>query len=330
MPLSLCIVGCGGYAKQVLDEVHDMRDEVTLYFASRDEARAKQFCDTYGGAGFFGSYEQAAEDPRVEAMYLLTPHHLHLDGARLAASHSKHILVEKPIARTLPEATDVIKAAREAGVVLMVAENYRFCHTIDKCKELIAEGRIGDIRLVQVQREGHGADGGWRSSTELRGGGVFIDGGIHDVDAMLNIGGFPERVYAVVPPRVAAHGEGEDGIVITAHLPGGAIGLIHYSRGTPIGEARDFLHVTGTAGEVRFRSFGSEVVLETPTERRTFRLPEARMGVRGMIKEFVSSVRERREPEMSGLEGLKDLAVVLAAYESAASGEPVSLKLPSV
>ena len=149
MPLSICIAGCGNYARRVLDEIHDMRETVTLYFASRDGARARQYNDTYGGAGFFTSYEEAARDHRVEAMYLFFPHHLHLEGTRLAASHSKHVLVEKPIARTIPEASELIAAARYAGVVLMVAENYRFAYAVDKCKELMAEGLIGDTRLIR-------------------------------------------------------------------------------------------------------------------------------------------------------------------------------------
>jgi len=328
MPLSICIAGCGNYARRVLDEIHDMRETVTLYFASRDGARARQYNDTYGGAGFFTSYEEAARDHRVEAMYLFFPHHLHLEGTRLAASHSKHVLVEKPIARTIPEASELIAAARDAGVVLMVAENYRFAYAVDKCKELMAEGLIGDTRLIQVQREGNtGIPEGWRRNAEINGGGAMIDAGIHDVDALVNIGGFPESVYAAIPPRVAADGEGEDGIAMTARFPGGAVGLLNFSWGTPVQEARDFLHVTGTRGEIRFQPFATELVLETPASRRSFRLPPARWGVRPMIEEFVAAVRQGREPVMSGREGLKDLAVVVAAYESARTGLPVAPEL---
>lgn len=324
MPLNLCIVGCGWYAGIVIDDLRAMDDEVTLYFASRDEAKAREFNERYGGAGFFGSYEDAARDSRVEAMYFFLPHHLHLEGARLAAKHSKHILMEKPIARTVPEARQLIRAAGDGGVALMVAENCRFGPTVEKAKELIAQGEIGNIRLIQLQAEQNAAHGGWRTKAELSGGGVLIDGGVHYVDVLLNLGGFPQRVYAAVPPKVNIDTEGEDGAVITAHLPGGAIGLIHYSSGTSISEARNWVHVTGTKGELRFEPLGSEIVAETPDAVRSIELPDAHRGVRRMISEFVSAVRDGREPIMSGLEGLKDLAVVLAAYESAASGQPVS------
>ena len=85
MTLSLCIAGCGGYARSVLDSVHDMTGEFDFYFASRDEAKAREYCETYGGAGYFGGYEEAAADPRIEAMYFFTPHDTHLGNARMAA-----------------------------------------------------------------------------------------------------------------------------------------------------------------------------------------------------------------------------------------------------
>ena len=92
MPFGLCFVGLGSYAEKVLDNLGDSKDELDLYFASRDAGKAKAFSDRYGGCDSFGSYEQAASDDRIEGMYFVTPHHLHLVGARLAASYGKHIL----------------------------------------------------------------------------------------------------------------------------------------------------------------------------------------------------------------------------------------------
>ena len=62
MKLSLCVIGCGGYAKTVLSEICDMTDELELYFASRNINKAREYSELYGGAGFFGSYEEAVRD----------------------------------------------------------------------------------------------------------------------------------------------------------------------------------------------------------------------------------------------------------------------------
>ena len=328
MALSLCIVGCGVHARSVLDVIHNMTEDFRLFFASRDPDRAREYCETYGGVDFFGSYEQAAADPRVEAMYFLTPHHIHLENTLLASRNSKHVLMEKPIARTVAEATEMVQAMNVAGIRLMIAENYRFLPTVERCKQILGQGVIGGLRLIQIWDEDYSEPTGWRVSSANIGGGLFIDGGIHSVDMLVNLGGFPERVYAVKPPKVFGGGEEEDGLVLTAHLPGGAVGFINFSYATPAARPRQGVTVTGTQGEITFAPHGTEITVDTLDHQRMERLPEGQKGLRGMMLEFKDSVDRDREPSMSGLEGLKDLLVVLGAYESADQGRVAILDLP--
>ncbi len=327
MEPSLCIVGCGEYAKKVLQEFPAMTHEFEVFFASRDMEKAKEYCKTYGGVGYFGSYEQAAADPRVGAMYILTPHNLHLENALLAASNSKHILVVKPIARTIEEGEEMIQAAQASGVNLMVAENYRFLPTVDRCKQLVSQGRIGELRMIQIQNEWYDEPKGWRANATLSGGGGFIDGGIHAVDMLMNLGGVPDRVYSTAPRQIFRHAEVEDGLVMVCRLPNGCLGLINHSIGTPVTKYGYWVNVTGTKGQLRFDPHGSEMTLDTLDSQHTERLPEVRSSIQIMLQEFRDSIIEDREPTMSGREGLKDLAVVLAAYESAKRREEVSLVL---
>ena len=153
MRLSLCFVRLSSYAETVLREIHDMADEVELFFASRDISKARQYCQTYGGSDPFVSYEEAMHDQSVEAVYFLTPHHLHLENAQMAARYSKHVLMEKSIAHTLNQSRDVMRAADQAGIRLMVAENYRFLPAVDRYKKIIAASETGALRLVQIQVE---------------------------------------------------------------------------------------------------------------------------------------------------------------------------------
>jgi len=329
MTLSMCIVGCGEYARSVLDAVAGLTDEFSLYFASRDEARARQYCEDYDGAGYFGSYEQAAADSRVESMYFFTPHDLHLENARLAAEHGKHVLMEKPIARTIAEAEELIRAPSEAGVRLMIAENYRFLPGVDRAKELMAAGEIGDLTAINIWHAGFYRPGGWRRSLERTGGGVFIDGGIHPVDIMVNVGGFPERVSAEFPQKVHMDSEGEDGIVMMARLPGGVVASLNYSAATPTDRPNSRVTVTGSKANLEFDPFGDEIVVSTPEASRTeFLAPGKNAALQAMVREFRDAIVEGREPVMSGSEGLRDLAVVLAAYESARTGETVAVQAP--
>ena len=71
----------------------------------------------------------------------------------MAASHGKHILVEKPIARNMAEGRRIVASASAAGVVLMVAENYRFMPVVQKARELVRAGAVGTLRYIQIQAE---------------------------------------------------------------------------------------------------------------------------------------------------------------------------------
>ena len=209
----------------------------------------------------------------------------------------------------------------------MVAENYRFLPTVERCKQLIGQGVVGGLRLVQVWDEEYSEPTGWRVSSAFNGGGLFIDSGIHSVDMLVHLGGFPDRIYAVKPPGVFRGGE-EDGLVLTAHLPGGAVGLINFSYATPSSRPRQGVTVTGTQGELSFAPHGTAITMDTLEHRRTESLPEGQKGLPRMMREFKDSVDRDREPSMSGLEGLKDLMVVLGAYESVNEGREVCLDLP--
>src|SRR2546422_7631943 len=112
MKLALCIVGCGQFARTFVQGIQPLRDEIDLFFASRDVQRARAYAALFQGSGAFGSYEAAAADARVAAMYLCTPHHLHQADAALAARACKHILVEETNARTLEEGRGIIAEAQ--------------------------------------------------------------------------------------------------------------------------------------------------------------------------------------------------------------------------
>jgi predicted dehydrogenase len=320
MKFSLCVVGCGEFAQTFVKGIEPLRGEIDLFFASRDLPRARAYCDKFQGSGAFGSYEEAAADPRVEAMYLCTPHHLHLEHVAMAARAGKHVLVEKPLACTLEEGRRTIAAAQEAGTTLMVAENYRFLAAVRKCKELVDSGAVGGLRLVQLQEEAPFRPGQWRSDRRLNGGGVFIDGGIHKVHFLRYLAGEPEHIYAAPLPRALAEHEGEDGLVVVARWASGAVGLINHSWASSLRPTPPWVSVSGSRGRIYFEVGEPWLRLEQGDWEQTIQLAQDYSGLAAMVREFRDSIREGREPEVSGQEGLADLAVVLKAYESVEKG----------
>ena len=119
MDFGLCVVGCGGYTQMVMEEFLDLPEKVNLFFASRDLQKSKEYAQKYKATDYFGDYEHAARDPRVNAMYFITPHDVHLENVKLATKYKKDILLEKPIARTLKEGRQILKITKDNNICLL-------------------------------------------------------------------------------------------------------------------------------------------------------------------------------------------------------------------
>ena len=323
--LGLCVIGCGTFAGIFAESLTNARNQVDLYFASRNLDRAESYSELFDGEGAFGSYEDAADDPRIDALYICTPHDLHLEHTRLAASAKKHILLEKPIARTVEEARLIILAASEAGVTLMVAENYRFLAPVQETKRLIDSGALGQVRLIQLQEGYPFEPGSWRNDRERNGGGVFIDGGIHKASVLAYLTGRPNQVFAVqVPPGIEGL-DAEDGMVVTTRSANGVVGIINHSWSIGEPGGRPWVSVSGTEANIRFEMGDPLLEIEYGGSKETIRFDPDHQGIASMVLEFRRSIVEASEPAMTGEEGLQDLKIVLKAYESAQTGLPVEL-----
>ena len=328
MGLGLCVIGCGGFARVFAREITApggpvALGEVDLFFASRDGAKAMAYCRDFDGRGHFQGYEEAASHPDVQAVYLCTPHNLHPEHTAMAAARGVHVLVEKPIARTVEEGKAMVAAAAQGGITLMVAENYRFMPVVREARRLLVnDGVLGRLRFIQLQEESGFGGEGWRSRLEEMGGGAFIDSGIHSVAIMRELAGPARQISASVLPRSLRKLEGEDGIAVLARLESGATGFINHAWGIPGHTRLLWVSVTGTKGRLDVATSGPSLTPETEEGQRTVTLPDDTYGMRAMVREFAAAISEGRSPLSSGEEGLKDLEVVLAAYRSATSGMP--------
>jgi UDP-N-acetyl-2-amino-2-deoxyglucuronate dehydrogenase len=325
MPLALCIVGCGQFARTFAQGLQPVRDEVDLFFASRDLAWARAYAAQFQGCGAFGSYEAAVADPRVEALYVCTPHPVHQPHVTLAAQAGKHILVEKPLARTLAEGRAMIAAAQQAGVTLMVAENVRFMAAVRQGKRRIEQGDVGNLRVVQLHEETPFQPGQWRRRRALHGGGVLIDSGIHKVHLLRYLAGEPVHLYAAVLPHALAQHEGEDGVVVMTRGASGAVGVIHHAWSSAQRSGPAWVVVSGTHGRLTSEMGAPWLRLAQGSAEQTWHYANDAKGLIPMGQAFRESIRTGQAPEMSGAEGLRDLAVVLKAYESMAQGVSLAL-----
>src|SRR6267143_736100 len=158
--MALVVLGCGWIARRHAAAARRLR--LPLIFASRDADRARRYAREFGGVGAYGDYAQALRDSRARAALVCTPHDRHLDDVLEALAAGRHVLVEKPLARTLVEADRMIAAAARAGRVLMTAENFRFMPAFRWVRRALDAGLHGERREVHLVARGWRRHGGWR------------------------------------------------------------------------------------------------------------------------------------------------------------------------
>ncbi len=327
MPRPLvAIIGCGWIARRHAAAARRLRADLDVAFASRDLGRARAYAREFGGAAAFGAYEEALRDPRVSGAIVCTPHDRHLADTLQALAFDRHVLVEKPIARTLDEADRMIDGARRAGRVLMVAENFRFMPAFRRVAEIIAAGRLGRLRELHLIARGFRRHSGWRLGAASMGGGVLIDGGIHYVHNLRRWGGRVRRVFGLAPPRMFAEMPGEDAVDVLLEMEGGVIGFLSNSVGAPGMPRLQWSTVSGTLGSCVADNRGRFVIVREPARLRAGVFWRDQRGHVAMLQAFVRAMTTGEPPETGGDEGRRDLAVVLAVYRSIAEGRPIEVE----
>ncbi len=167
--------------------------------ASRDLKRAREAAQRLGIARAYGSYADLLADPEIEAVYNPLPNHLHVPLSIEAAKAKKHVLCEKPIALDAREAESLIAARDEAGVVIAEAFMIRHHPQWLKARDLVRQGRIGDLRVVQGTFSYMNVDpANVRNQAGIGGGGLYDIGCYPIVAARFLFGQEPVRALALL------------------------------------------------------------------------------------------------------------------------------------
>jgi predicted dehydrogenase len=167
--------------------------------ASRDLGRAQAAASGLGIARTFGSYEDLLADPDVDAVYNPLPNHLHAEWTIAAARAGKHVLCEKPLATNAAEAERMIQACETEGVLLIEAFMYRLHPTWEAVRELMASGRIGELRTVQSWFSYFNDDPNDIRNIAASGGGALYDIGCYSVNvSRMLFGTEPVRIQGSV------------------------------------------------------------------------------------------------------------------------------------
>ncbi len=196
-PIRFGILGCGRIVERGLAPGLKASTAATLYaLASQRPGVARVWAEKYGAEQAYDSYEELLADPQVQAVYVPCAGDQHHRWTIAAAHAGKHVLCEKPLARTVAEAEEMIDACRQAGVVLQEAFMWRHHPRALRAKELLEEGVIGELRLIIVNFSFDIDRSDWRMQPE-KGGGAMWDLGCYGVNcARYFTGAEPTSEYA--------------------------------------------------------------------------------------------------------------------------------------
>ena len=264
--------------------------------AGRDEAAVQEAALRYGYEGYYTDWRQMLADPRVQLFDNGGPNDLHAEPCIAAAEAGKHIICEKPLARTAEEAKRMLDAVNRAGVKHMTGFNYRFVPAIRQAYELVKSGALGTIyhfRAIYLQEWVAEPDFPrvWRLDRERAGSGALGDLGAHIIDLGRFLIGEPVSVMALTKTFVAERplpvggGTGmvevDDAFAAVVEFETGAVGTLEASRFAPGRKNHEVFEINGSQGSLRFN-------LERLNELEVYWKEAPRKGTEGFADVLVS------------------------------------------
>lgn len=316
------IVGFGLHgAKRLLPAFRASRHASLVAITRSDMARAQASAREHGIPLAFASSDELCGSGEVDAVFVATPNARHLDDSLCAIGHRKPVLCEKPMAMNATQAERMVKEARSAGVLLGMAQVFRFAPALARLRERVQRGDIGRpvFARSEFHYQGRGHPRRWATDATVAGGGPIADVGVHCIDALRWI-----LSDEVADTHAVLTRDNESGSVEAS-----ALLALRFAAGTPAAVSVSFraayrtpIEIVGERGTVRAEdalSLSQPVELELAredgvVERETISNANAFVA---MLDAFADAVEQGAPFAVSGEEGQRNQRVVDAAYRSA-------------
>ena len=325
LPVRFAILGFGHHALRRLVPAFLRCEHATLRgMWRRDQAAAAQNCTDHGIPHCFSTREALCSSSEVDVVFITSPDAMHRGDMLLALSHGKAVLCEKPLAMNAAEAEEMSAAAKAAGVLFGVAQNFRYNRSLEWMRAQIAAGRIGQPQLAHAQYAypAKTAPRKWIANPSLACGGPIADVGVHCIDALRFVLG--EDVVSI--SMVARKDDDWGGVEAVASLQMEMTGGVYANVTTSArGLYRSVVEVTGSEGALIAEN-GMTVDRPVKLEvRRAGELVEMTTVENGdgyvrMLDSFAQAFRGEGSFAASGEDGVLNMRALDAAYKSWKTG----------
>lgn len=318
MPRTVALIGVGGMADTHLPAWLHLGFEVELFSRSSD---ATPLIERHGGGRSATSLEEMLAT--ADIVDICTPTHTHHALALQALDHRIPTICEKPLARTLGEAEDLVHRFEDAGVPLFPAHVVRYFAEYAELHRSVANGDIGEIEAQRYVRQGRTPQSGWYGDPS-RSGGVLLDLMIHDIDIARWIGGEVTTVYA----RTRTAGASQTTQALLTHASGSVSQLSATWTTAPI-EFRTAFDVVGSRGMLSVDSALHRPAVPTEgQDGESAFLPDFDATTNPYLAEladFVHSIDTGLAPRVTARDAVEAMRIADAVDRSAASGAAVTL-----
>ena len=331
MALRWGIIGCGDVAERKGGPaLYGVEGSELIAVMRRNAAKAADFARRHGARRWYDRAEALLADPEVNAVYVATPVNLHCQHTIMAAEAGKHVLCEKPMGMTVQECREMIASCQANGVKLMIAYYRRTYPIVQRMRQLLSEGAVGQPMLVRINLTSYvnpddpNAEEAWRVRPASSGGGVLYDVGSHRLDVMNYLLGPAAEVTAFVGTLHATY-EVEDSAVLALRLASGVHGVANLQWN--VRSNTDDFEIYGTQGKMLARSLegGHLEVYRGDELIETFDVPRHPVTHWGLVEDLVRAVDQGTPLICGGEDGLTTNALMEAAYRSAQEGRSIRL-----
>ncbi|MDU6411542.1 MAG: Gfo/Idh/MocA family oxidoreductase [Yersiniaceae bacterium] len=337
--VGFAVVGLGRLTlNQILPALHRSKNARPVALVSGYREKAETVAAQYGirSDAIYGydEMQKMADNPEIEAVYIVTPNGLHRDHVLAAAAAGKHVLCEKPMANTSREAQEMIDACQQAGVKLMIAYRCQFDAFNKEAARLVQSGELGRPRIIEATNvQMMGLDGQWRFKAGLAGGGALPDIGLYCLNGVrMMLAENPIEVYAqaVNPTGDPRYAEVEETISFVLRFRSGVIAHCVTSYGAHEGKEMTVRLENGWVKLDNAFAYSGQRLTVAQRKGEAQSLEERKLSAGPQfvleIEHFADCVRNDRAPRTPGEEGLQDQIFIEAIYRSAQEGRPVTLE----
>jgi predicted dehydrogenase len=234
--INAAVIGLGRWGKNIVESTQGKSKR--LHFIRGVSKEPEQVADFAKAKGFELStdFDEAIADPRVQAVFLATPHSLHVQQISAVSALGKPVWSEKPLALTRAEAAQAVAATQKAGVVFGLGNNKRCFSSMRELKRVVTDGVIGEVMHIEANFTNEHSTrvlGGWRDDPNESPGGGMTGAGLHVIDALVNLAGPIAEVDAKLY-RQKRPPDPRDAATALVQFESGATGVLATVRAAPI------------------------------------------------------------------------------------------------